>query len=115
MVSPWCLPNPATRFVSRARPGEVETRATGPVVLQSKRTFADNDEKVADLEAEAIIDAADEVELMLRALNAMVPVPKRRRTRERLPDAEDDVARGGAKEEEGGREGEKETETERKG
>ena len=43
-------------------------------------------------EAEAISDA-DEVELMLRALNAMVPVPKRRRTRDRLPDAEDDVAR----------------------
>ena len=44
-------------------------------------------------DAEAIIDA-DEVELRLRALNAMVPVPKMRRTRERRPDADDDVARG---------------------
>lgn len=60
-------------------------------------------------DAEAIFDAAaDEVELLrLRALNAMVPVPKMRRTRERRPDAEDDVAKRGV----GGREKEEDERT----
>ena len=54
-----------------------------------QHTFATKD--VADFD-DAISGADDEVEL--RLLNAMVPVPKMRRTRERRPDADDDVARG---------------------
>lgn len=89
-------------------------RETRPRVLQ--RTFpVDEDVVVVDLDdAEAIIDVADdEVELLLRlrALNAMVPVPKMRRTRERRPDAEDDVAKRGV----GGREKEEDEERKTKG
>ena len=98
MVSSCSLPI-LSRRSGDARDGDF---ADARAPQNQRRTFAD-DEKVVGLdvaEAEAMSDA-DEVELMLRALNAMVPVPKRRRTRDRLPDAEDDVARG---EREGGRE-----------
>ena len=67
-----------------------------------QHTFATKD--VADFD-DAISGADDEVEL--RLLNAMVPVPKMRRTRERRPDADDDVARGEKGRE--GREGGQET------
>lgn len=99
MVSSCSLPILSRRSGDARDGGFADARAP----QNQRRTFADDD-KVVGLdvaEAEAISDA-DEVELMLRALNAMVPVPKRRRTRDRLPDAEDDVARG--REKEGGRE-----------
>ena len=83
------LPMSTASAASDASPGEVSMRANELLSPPIQHTFATKD--VADFD-DAISGADDEVEL--RLLNAMVPVPKMRRTRERRPDADDDVARG---------------------